>query len=370
MKWSELQTVSHDDLKAWAETQSWCEQMSQCFQDSEWHSEGDVWTHTQMVLDQLPLLNEWNELSPTEQQILKFTAMFHDVAKPHTTETDSRTGKVTAPKHALKGSFLARNILRDLNCDLRTREEIVRLVRFHGRPVFVLEKEIPEHEVIKFSWLLQNRLLYLFALADHRGRTTVSSSRSEETLHFWKLLAEEQNCYSEQYPFQTDHARFMFFRMTKPNPYYVPHEDFSCQVTMMSGLPGVGKNTWLSQNRAELPSISLDEIRRELKIAPTENQGRVAQAAEEACRELLRSGTSFAFNATNTMALTRRRWIELFSEYRARIEIVYLEPSFKTIFQQNQSRQAAVPEKVICKLAEKLDPPTWEECHNLIYVDS
>lgn len=83
----------------------------------------------------------------------------------------------------MKGEHLVRSVLRDLGCDLVTREEIARLVRYHGRPAFLLEKHDPAHEVTQLSWLVNNRLLYLFALADSRGRDTDSMPRPEENLH-------------------------------------------------------------------------------------------------------------------------------------------------------------------------------------------
>ncbi|MEZ6126989.1 MAG: ATP-binding protein [Planctomycetaceae bacterium] len=186
-----------------------------------------------------------------------------------------------------------------------------------------------------------------------------------ENLHFWKMMAEETGCLSQPYSFATDHARFTFFRQQEPNLHFVPHEDFACTVTLMSGLPGSGKDTWLSRNRSELPVVSLDDIRGELGVDPTDNQGRVAQVAKERCREFLRSGTPFAFNATNTMRQTRVRWLDLFADYNARIEIVYLEPALDTLLQQNKARKKSVPETVIRSLAEKCEPPTWIECHRL-----
>ena len=307
-------------------------------QDAEWHSEGDVWTHTKMVLEQLVELDEWPSLPPSEQTVLILTALFHDVAKPLTTEVDSETGRVRSPKHAVKGEHVARAVLRNLDCELTTREEITRLVRYHGRPVFLLERDELTHEVVRHSWLVNNRLLYLFALADTRGRDTDWMTRPEENLHFWKLMAEESGCYDQPYPFATDHARFTFFRQQEPNLHYVPHEEFSCTVTLMAGLPGSGKDTWLLRNRRELPIVSLDKIRGELGVEPTDDQGQVAQLAQERCRELLRAGTSFAFNATNTMKQTRGRWLNLFADYNAHIEIVYVEPPFEHLLRQNKER--------------------------------
>jgi predicted kinase len=369
MNWQDLQQESLDNIVAWADAQPWCRAMADCAQDAEWHSEGDVWTHTKMVCQQLPQLAEWSSLASHERMLLIFTALFHDSAKPLTSQVDPNTGRITSPKHAVRGEHLVRGVLRDLDCDLLTREEIARLVRYHGRPAFLLERTEPTHEVIRHSWLVSNRLLYLFAVADTRGRDTDSMTRPEENLHYWKLMAEESGCYDQPYRFANDQARFQFFRLREPNLHYVPHENFVCTVTMLSGLPGSGKDTWLSRNRIDLPMVSLDDLRGELDIEPTDNQGEVVQLARERCREYLRAGVSFAFNATNLLKQTRKRWIDLFADYNARVELVYVEPPFDRLLRQNKHRNKSVPENVVRKLAEKCEPPTWTEAHSLIMSD-
>ncbi len=365
MKWETLKDSSLSEIIRWAESQAWCSAMSQCVQDAHWHSEGDVWTHTKRVLEQLVSLNEWTSLTSRERVVLTFTALFHDVAKPITTEVDPETGRVTSPKHAVQGEHVARRLLREIGCDLPIREEIARMVRYHGRPNFLGERDNPIQEVVRMSWLVSNRLLYLFAIADTRGRDTESMNRPEENLHYWKMLAEELDCFQSPYSFQNNHARFVYFRQKAPDLLYVPYEEFRCTVTLISGLPGSGKDSWLAKNRPELPIVSLDILREELSVEPTDNQGTIAQLAQERCRELLRDRASFAFNATNTMRLTRARWLDLFSQYNAQIEIVYLEPSFETILSQNKGRENQVPEHVIRKLANRCEPPTWLECHSL-----
>ena len=211
MNWQELKKASFDELLSWAESQPWCRAMADCAQDTQWHGEGDVWTHTKMVCHQLVKLNEWPSLTPHEQTVMLFTSLLHDAAKPLTSQVDKETGRISSPKHAVKGEHVARGILRDLGCDLTTREEIVRLVRYHGRPAFLLDRDEPTNEVVRLSWLVDNRLLFLFTLADTRGRDTDSMARPEENLHFWKMLAEENNCYDRPYPFANDHARFFVF---------------------------------------------------------------------------------------------------------------------------------------------------------------
>lgn len=180
------------------------------------------------------------------------------------------------------------------------------------------------------------------------------------------MVAEENNCFMQPYCFANDHARFRYFRKTDSNLSFVPHEAYRCMVTMMSGLPGSGKDTWLRGNRPDLPVVSLDGIRIELEVDATDEQGEVIQLARERCRELLRTHTSFAFNATSLLRQTRQRWIDLFTDYGARIEIVYVEPPLSRIFRQNRDRGRMVPEVVIQQLAAKCEPPTWAEAHHLM----
>lgn len=99
-----------------------------------------------------------------------------------------------------------------------------------------------------------------------------------------------------------------------------------------------------------------------------DNQGEVIQTAREQCREHLRAGRDFAFNATNTISLTRKRWIDLFADYSPRVEIVYVEPPLATILAQNKQRENPVPESIVLRLIEKLEPPTVTECHALTLV--
>jgi tRNA uridine 5-carbamoylmethylation protein Kti12 len=47
---------------------------------------------------------------------------------------------------------------------------------------------------------------------------------------------------------------------------------------------------------------------------------------------------------------------------------VYVEPPLPVIFQQNERRTKPVPKQVIQHLADKLEPPTWDEAHSLSFV--
>lgn len=364
--WDDFRAAPTAAVLGWAEAQPWAKAMAACQQDAAWHAEGDVWTHTLMVVAEVERLTEWPALDRSSQLALLFTALFHDAGKPATTQVDPATGRTHSPKHALVGMEIGRSVLRELGCQLGVREQILGLVRYHGRPPYLLEKLDPANEVISLSWQLNQRLLYLFALADMRGRRSHECSRSEDTIHLWKMVAEENGCFDKPYAFANDQARFLFYRNALSSLHYTPREDYRCHVTLMSGLPGSGKDTWLAQHRRGLPVVSLDDLRAELDVDATQNQGEVIQAARESCRDHLRAGRDFAFNATNTMRQTRKRWIDLFADYGARIELVYLEPPLQVVTARNAGRARPVPREVIEKLVEKLEPPTWTEAHAVV----
>jgi predicted kinase len=116
--------------------------------------------------------------------------------------------------------------------------------------------------------------------------------------------------------------------------------------------------------------VLLDSIRVAMEIDATDEQGSVILAAREKCREHLRLGRDFAFNATDITRHTRRRWIDLFADYGARIESFTLSRRSKnSVTKQKPSRTRSRARKFA--LTEKLEPPQMSEAHavNLVSPD-
>ena len=139
------------------------------------------------------------------------------------------------------------------------------------------------------------------------------------------------------------------------------------KVILLSGLPGTGKDTWIRENYPNLPVISLDEIRKELGISPTDNQGRVISEGHERARALLRQKTPFIWNATNISSQIRSTQIALFEQYGASVTTVFLETEWEEGLRRNSERRAAVPPAVIERLLSKLEMPESFECTSVIY---
>jgi tRNA nucleotidyltransferase (CCA-adding enzyme) len=83
------------------------EALATCPQDPEWHPEGDVWTHTCMVVDQA--VSRKDGFTYPEQVSLMLGALLHDVGKPLVTaEID---GRIKSPGHEGEGVPLATALL-------------------------------------------------------------------------------------------------------------------------------------------------------------------------------------------------------------------------------------------------------------------
>ena len=135
------------------------------------------------------------------------------------------------------------------------------------------------------------------------------------------------------------------------------------EMTMLSGLPGAGKDTWITRNLPTLPMVSLDQLREEMKVSPLDDQGPIVIEAKSRAKELLGKNHSFVFNATNLIESMRNKWINLAHQYKARVKIVYLEPPLEVIFNQNENRERVVPLAVISDMFDNLEFPNQTECH-------
>lgn len=342
-------------------------------QDPAYHAEGDVLIHTRMVAEALADLPAWRGLPSPERAALFLAALLHDIGKPATTET-SPDGRISSPGHARLGAKMARGLLwgdEGLGAPLAfaERELVVALVRLHGLPLWFLERSDIARAVIPASLRVRLDLVALLAEADVRGRICADGAELLGRVELFRDWCAEHGCLERPYPFPSDHSRVRYCRELQADPAYLAYDDTWGEVTLLSGLPGAGKDTWLREQGSDLPVISLDAIRGELDIAPTDDQGAVASAAWARARELLRRRQPFAWNATNLTRRLRDPLVKLFLGYGARVRIVYREAPLAQVLQRNRQRRSPVPEAVIRRMAARAELPDLTEVHRLTIVE-
>ncbi|MCM1110227.1 MAG: AAA family ATPase [Clostridium sp.] len=336
-------------------------------QPPHYHDEGNVMVHTQMVLEALESLPEYHSLPEHQRNILYVAAQLHDIGKiPSTKEI---MGKIEASHHAPVGCQMAREtIWLDYGlCGSKELQQICEaiclLIRYHSFPPHAIETKnsaLRLHRIAANSLLVPDfsiRMLCILAKADMLGRICDDQEEMLDRISLCEEVAREEECYDGCFAFPSDYTRRAYLSGRDVWKNQDLHDDTWGEVILMSGLPGVGKDTWIQRNIPDLPMISLDEIRKELKYSPTHNQGKVANLARERAKELLRQHQPFVWNATNITAQKRESLVSLFETYRAHVRIVYLETDWQTQLTQNASREDAVPTTVLRDMLGKLSLP-------------
>ncbi|NSL91050.1 AAA family ATPase [Chitinophaga sp. Mgbs1] len=364
------QITDNTNWKHLEDTFEWVRVMQEVPQDVRHHAEGNVAVHTQMVLAALEQLPAYQALPPQEQAILWAAALLHDVEKYSTTAIHP-DGSITAAGHARKGEMRVRQILyRDIPTPFAIREQIAALVKYHGLPLWIFEKPDPQRALITASLNADTRLLALLARADILGRICADQADLLYRLDCFEELCRENECWGQPRPFASAHARSHYLLHEHAAADYVPYGQPAAQVILMSGLPGAGKDTYIQRHYKQWPLISLDNIRREMKISPDDKSGNgiVIQAAKALAREHLRAGRSFVWNATNITRQLRAQLISLFTQYHAAVTIIYVEVPASILLQQNRQREEIVPHAVMQRLISKLEVPGREEGGEVVYI--
>lgn len=368
--------VPHDPCdfyKCWDMVQAypWVKAMRGSTQDPVHHAEGDVHVHTRLVCEALCDDPAYASLSPDLQTEVYLGALLHDVAKPHTRKEEN--GRVGNPGHSVKGEIDARVILWELGgYPFGLRERVCALVRAHQLPYFAFGEGYGDKKVIQASLRTRCDLLGMLARADINGRVCPDADKALESIALFGMMAEDLECASTPFAFASDHSRYEYFQKVDRDPRYAAYDTTTFEVTVMCGLPGSGKDTWLRNHAPGLPVVSLDDLRDEMDVehGDTSGQGRVAQAAKEQAKVYLRAKTPFAWNATNLSTDVRRKVLNLLGDYGARIRIVYVEAPASRLWHQNRSREASVPEEAIRGMLRKWQVPDITEAHSVVHAVS
>ena len=143
-----------------------------CPQEPEWHPEGDVWTHTLMVIDQARALN--SELGRARLATVMLGAVCHDLGKPATTAVID--GRIRSIDHEQAGVAPALSFLDRLNVHtldgFDVRNQVVGLVANHLKPgMFHKAANVGDGAFRRLAQKVDLELLARLARADCLGRT-------------------------------------------------------------------------------------------------------------------------------------------------------------------------------------------------------
>jgi len=168
--------------------------MADTLQSPDWHPEGDVWTHTKMVVDALSELLSDSDLEDGQRFTLFLAVLCHDLGKPEVTWYDNPVLKVVkdggfksgekvfvggwdtfARGHEEAGLAPTKTFLEKLNVDQATTAKVLKLVEYHLKPVTLYKDKAGKGAVKRLARNLHpatlSELLWV-AKADQAGRGT------------------------------------------------------------------------------------------------------------------------------------------------------------------------------------------------------
>lgn len=343
------------------------------------HGEGDVWTHTMMVILALLAMPEYQALTRDEQVVVFLAALLHDISKYSTTVIDPDTGKISQPGHSKKGAIDARIALWDAEAPFAPREAICRLIAVHQVPFFATGEEGPdvdeaeqrrkaEFTVRLLSCQLSIKLLAMLAEADMRGRISPDQAKVLARIQKFRDVAHDEDCYDKPRHFADAHTRLAYFKGANVHPDYPLYQNPGSKVIVMCGLPASGKNTWVEKNYPGLPVISFDDAREELGLKHGKNEGKVAHLAVDRAKELLRAKKPFIWNATNLTLQLRTKTLDQLFAYNAEVELVYLEKPRAELLRRNTKRDTSLTNKTLQAMLFKWELPVPTEAHSVTYL--
>jgi poly(A) polymerase len=131
-----------------------------CEQSPDFHPEGTVFEHIKLMLEKLP---------PDSNELLPWTVLLHDIAKPVTAEKDLKTGAIHFYGHEKVGAEMARAILNRLRFPKKQIDEIVACVLHHMqfKDVKQMRKSTLRRLLLRETFPLELELHKLDCLGSH-----------------------------------------------------------------------------------------------------------------------------------------------------------------------------------------------------------
>lgn len=130
------------------------------------HPEGDVWTHTMMVLDECA---KYRDLSSNPLAFM-FSGLCHDFGKAVTT-TVEKDGKIRSIYHDIEGVSLSETFLNRLTNDKKIITYVKNMTELHMRPNMLAKSKASKKSSRKmFNQSINCEDLILLGKCDHLGR--------------------------------------------------------------------------------------------------------------------------------------------------------------------------------------------------------
>lgn len=350
--------------------------LKECQQNPRWHSEGNVWNHTQLAYTKLEEevfsnFDLYCSFSYDELRIIRAAVVLHDIGKGVTTSL-GKDGNWHSYGHEVEGEKIARVLL--WNEDFHIRETICSLIRYHMEPLRIFESKNWIPRMLEIGVRVPWKYLYCVKMADLLGSVQTNGGTMEEDLKKMELIKEMAISFGIWHK-----ANFQYKKVIKYSyhrnvfPWKVRNEKKVAYILI--GLPGAGKNTWIAKNLSmvdNLGNLSRDDIRVELGfcspdekyVGTDEEEKMVTKVYDEKLDNFIANCRCIVLN--NVHLKKKYREVTTNKLRDAGFEIFYIYIEAPTLENNYNRRDGQIREDRIRAMALSFDWPEPSEYDELI----
>lgn len=358
---------SEPDWPFWLIAYPALQQCEKTEQDPEYHGEGNVWIHTQMVVREMLKSDEYKRAGSEQQAILFLAALLHDIAKPITTTIDPKTQRIGHPNHSPLGAILVRELLWQQNTPFWIREEICNLIHNHQKPFYLMVQKNPLHLIHKLSWEVSLANLMTLARSDIKGRINVNNPESLARLKKLRHFIQQAGCLNKPCDFPNAAARRNYAYTKDGLDHQSPNKHYPFSVLLVIKLPKTLTPNWLF--KLPLAAHVIGDIQTSVNLDSQSKRHSMFQEAER----LIAQSLNFTWIIDDLSKETRQHILTWLYKFNAHIQIVYVEQSIETIEkrldQLNERCEQGMPAQFVDDmLALRWDVPKVWEAESVHYI--
>jgi predicted kinase len=334
-----------------------------CEQNPTWHSEGNSYTHTQLVcqaaLDYVE--RHIHDIGQIDIKILLASALFHDIGKGVTTEF--KKGNWHAYGHEMSSEKITRRLLWDE--DIHIRETICALVRWHMEPLRIAESSRFMTKMLDLKLNVDFKLLLTLKRFDVLGSKPLDETQTEYDLYILKTMEHIYHQMGFQYS----------GKMSPHNAKFLSKEMFKkpeIRVYMMMGISGSGKSTKVEdiikdeeENTTVVVSRDIARVAlgycssSEKYVGTTEQENTVTAYCNELIRESAEKGKHIIIDNMNLKKKYRDDVKNLLKDYNVKYIYIYVEAD--SIEKNIERRRGQISAEVIKNMINSIEWPSENE---------
>lgn len=349
-------------------------------QDKEWHAEGNVHIHTDMVLEELYKLIEADSyIDFKTAQILMYAAALHDYGKPYTTKPVERPDgmHIGAPRHEEVGASL---LLLSKGPDGMSKEDwlqVIKLIAYHQMPKKLVLNDACFRDYVKLLDKAGDlKMLGILEKADMLGRTCEDMESNLLYVNMFNSFVkdyglEDSTLFLSGNGYDNKKLYYMTLESLDDSDMSIANRDYlshvpSPTVTILCGLPASGKSTYAANFKGSV--ISLDSIRDELGGRGKAEEDEVLRVAYVRFRELLRTDVEILWDATNYRRDFRTKIADLAVQYGYFTKIVVIVTDLYQCIRNDSKREHNVGPEVILNQFKKFQLPSIDEVYQVEFI--